>query len=329
MKKLLYLFILPLVMVACKSNQSAGEGGAYQRTSPEFCADSAYSYVAKQCSFGPRTMNSAAHDSCGNWIAQKFEQFGAKVTFQDADVKLYDGTPVRSRNIIAQINPDAPLRVMICSHWDSRPWADNDSDSLKHRTPIDGANDGASGVAVMMEIARQVHLQGDTCSLQIGLDLVCFDAEDCGTPKFDDDGEDHEATWCLGSQYWSEQRVAAGYSPNYGILLDMVGGKNSHFKKEAYSLMYAPMIVDKVWNIAQLLGYSEYFKNDNGGGVTDDHVPVNRSGIPCIDIIGNDADGTSFPATWHTVNDNINNIDKKILGAVGQTLMEVLWNEKE
>ena len=327
MKKLLYLLILPLVVVACKSNKSAGDGVAYQQTSPEFCVDSAYSYIAKQCSFGPRTMNSVAHDSCAEWIAEKFEQLGAKVTFQDADLHLYDGTPVRSRNIIAQINPDAPVRVMICSHWDSRPWADNDNDSLKHHTPIDGANDGASGVAIMMEIARQVQLQGDTCRLQVGLDLVCFDAEDCGTPQFDDDGEDHEDTWCLGSQYWGEQRVSAGYCPRYGILLDMVGGGNSEFCKEALSLRYAPMVVDKVWNTAQLLGFGKYFKNENGGGVTDDHLQVNNSGIPCIDIIGNDTESSHFPRTRHTINDNISHIDKPTLNAVGQTVMEVLWNE--
>jgi len=331
MKKLLYLLVLPLLVVACKTNKSSQDTVAYQRVSPEFCADSAYTYIANQCAYGPRTMNSEAHDACGEWIANKFEAYGAKVTYQDADLKLYDGTPIKSRNIIAQINPDAPVRIMICSHWDSRPWADHDASDTNHHTAIDGANDGASGVGVMLEIARQIALQGDTCKVQVGLDLVCFDAEDCGTPEFDDDDTaDHSDTWCLGSQYWGLQRVSAGFCPKYGILLDMVGGKNTVFKKEMYSMRYAPTVVDKVWYMAQLLGYSNIFKNDEKGGITDDHVQVNLSGVPCIDIIGCDKDDPDFgfPKTWHTVNDNVQNIDKDILKAVGQTLMEIIWNEK-
>lgn len=330
MKKLLYLLVLPLLMVACKTNKSTQENVAYQRTSPEFCADSAFAYIAGQCSFGPRTMNSEAHDACGDWIQQRFEEFGATVINQYADLKLYDGTPIRSRNIIAQINPEADVRIMICSHWDSRPWADHDADQSKHHTAIDGANDGASGVGIMMEIARQVAMLADSCRLPIGLDFVCFDAEDCGTPEFDDDDEDHSNTWCLGSQFWAEQRISTGFCPRYGILLDMVGGKNSVFKKEAYSMRYAPSIVDKVWNMGYLLGYDKYFKNEKNGGITDDHVQVNMSGIPCIDIIGCDKDdaGFSFPKTWHTVDDNVHNIDKDVLKAVGQTLMEIIWNEK-
>lgn len=322
---------MPLLLTACGGGNNPGQGNVtYTRVSPEFCADSAYSYIASQCKFGPRVMNSTAHDECGDWIQQKFESLGASVINQYADLKLYDGTPIKSRNIIAQINPEAELRVMICSHWDSRPWADHDADESKHHTPIDGANDGASGVGVMMEIARQIQLQGDTCGVTVGLDLVCFDAEDCGTPEFADDGEsDTSNTWCLGSQYWGEQRVAAGFCPRYGILLDMVGNGNTVFKKEYYSMRYAPNIVDKVWYMAQLLGYSEIFKNEDGGGITDDHVQVNLSGIPCIDIIGSDTDDAhSFPRSWHTMNDNIHNIDKNTLKAVGQTLMEVLWNEK-
>lgn len=328
MKKLLYLLVLPLLMACGNSNKQGDSQVNYVRTSPEFCEDSAYSYIAKQCSYGPRTMNSEAHDACGDWIQSQFEMYGAKVINQYADLKLYDGTPIKNRNIIAQINPDAETRIMICSHWDSRPWADHDSDKANHHTAIDGANDGASGVGIMLEIARQVFAQGDTCRLSVGLDLVCFDAEDCGTPEFDDNNEDHADTWCLGSQYWGSQRIAEGFSPKYGILLDMVGSGNTLFKKEYYSMRYAPAIVDKVWNTAHLLGYSSMFKNDDGGGITDDHVQVNLSGIPCIDIIGCDKDGTSFPRTWHTVNDNIHNIDKNTLKAVGQTLMEVLWNEK-
>lgn len=329
---LISLSAFTLLLHSCGSSSNTPQSDVrYTQTSPEFCVDSAYSYIASQCSFGPRTMNSTAHQQCGDWIQKQFEQYGAKVTNQNAELKLYDGTPIHSRNIIAQIRPEAPVRIMICSHWDSRPWADNDKDEANHHTPIDGANDGASGVAIMLEIARQIQQQGDTCALQVGVDLVCFDAEDCGTPKFDDDDtSDNSATWCLGSQYWASQRVAEGYCPRYGILLDMVGNANTIFEKEAYSLRFAPAIVDKVWSTAHALGYADYFKGEAGGGVTDDHVQVNLSGIPCIDIIGGDRDDTfTFPRTWHTVNDNLQHIDKNTLRAVGQTIMEVLWNEKE
>lgn len=316
-------------MVACKSNKGTQEVETYKQVSPEFCVDSAYSYIAQQCSYGPRTMNSEAHDACGDWIAQKFEELGARVVSQNAELKLYDGTPIKNRNIIVQINPEATRRIMICSHWDSRPWADHDEDEAKHHTPIDGANDGASGVAVMMEIARQLQLQGDTCGVKIGLDLVCFDAEDCGTPEFANEEEagENSDTWCLGSQYWASQRMSEGYCPEYGILLDMVGGINSLFKKEYFSMQYAPNVVAKVWSTASLLGYASLFKNEDGGGITDDHLQVMKSGIPCIDIIGCDKDGASFPKTWHTVNDDIHHIDKNTLKAVGQVLMEVIWKE--
>lgn len=329
MNKFIYILSLPLFMAACSGGKTNQEVVSYERTSPEFCVDSAYAYIAEQCSFGPRTMNSEAHDACGDWIQRKFEEFGAKVTNQYAELKLYDGTPIKSRNIIAQTNMEAPVRIMICSHWDSRPWADHDTDESKHHTPIDGANDGASGVGVLLEIARQIQLQADSNKVQVGLDLVCFDAEDCGTPEFAESDEMSSSnTWCLGSQYWAEQRIAAGYCPKYGILLDMVGGKDSYFQKESLSLQYAPAIVDKVWYTAQLLGYGSLFKNEVGGGITDDHLQVNRSGIPCIDIIGSDKNGASFPKSWHTTNDNIHNIDKATLKAVGQTVMEVVWNEK-
>lgn len=334
MKKILYLLMLPLLVGACKSNNGSQNDGqesaAYQRVSPEFCVDSAYAYIEKQCSYGPRTMNSQAHDLCGEWIQQKFESLGATVKNQFADLKLYDGTPIKSRNIIAQINPEADVRIMICSHWDSRPWADHDSDESKYHTPIDGANDGASGVAVMMEIARQIQMLGDTCGVKVGLDLVCFDAEDCGTPEFDmEEGQNEDPnTWCLGSQYWAEMRIAEGYSPKYGILLDMVGGVNSYFKREYYSMRYAPTVVSNIWNTAHLLGHDNLFLDEDGGGITDDHLQVIKSGIPCVDLIGCDVDGASFPKTWHTMNDDIHHIDKNILKAVGQVLMEVIWKEK-
>lgn len=312
-----------LLLAACKNGTTTTET-VYEQQSPDFNADSAYLYIAEQCAFGPRVMNSEAHDACAAYIAAKFESFGAQVVNQDAEGTLYDGTKVQMRNIVASYNLNNPVRLMICSHWDSRPWADHDANADNHRTPIDGANDGASGVAVMMEIARQIQQKAP----EIGVDLICFDAEDCGTPEWDDHGEDNSWTWCIGSQYWAGKHHIDGYTARYGILLDMVGGSNCVFEKEAYSMAYAPSVVDKVWSKAIRLGYGDLFKNANGGGVTDDHVQVNMSGIPCIDIIARDANDNTFCKTWHTKNDNVGNINKQTLKAVGQTVMEVIYTER-
>ena len=318
---LLLLSLLPLLL-SCGGGKKPVAPETYEPQAPAFCEDSAYAYVAAQCAFGPRTMNSAAHEACGNWIAQKFKDFGATIHDQYADAKLHDGTAVRLRNIIASIHPDAETRILVSAHWDSRPWADNEEDEGLHHTPIDGANDGASGVAVMLELARQFSIaQEPTCAL--GIDFICWDAEDSGTH-----GEGSTTTWCLGSQYWAGKRHVEGYTARYGVNLDMVGGSKIIFCKEGLSLRYAPAIVDRIWNLAQRLGYGHYFKNDPCGEMVDDHLPVNQGGIPCVDIIGLDAEMGGFPDTWHTLNDNLAHINKATLKAVGQTMLELLWTEE-
>ena len=326
---------IPLLMVGCNGGKT--EDVEYVSSAPVFNEDSAYTYIAEQCAFGPRVMNSVAHDSCGDYIAEKFRGYGAKIYDQYADAKLYDGTPIKMRNIVASFNPDAPTRIIISGHWDSRPWADHDSDEAKHHTPIDGANDGASSVGVMIEIARQLKEDAETTgdsslfklNPNIGIDFICWDAEDCGTPSFAEEEQSGGNTWCLGSQYWSGVRHVDGYTAKYAINLDMVGGNQTVFYREGYSMNYAPTIVDKVWGAAHRIGYGEYFKYDAGvGHIIDDHLQVNQGGIPCIDVIGVDTSNGGFPATWHTVNDNINNINRETLKAVGQTMLEVIWTEQ-
>lgn len=296
-----------------------------QPVGPDFNADSAYIYLQEQCDFGPRTMNSTAHDKCEKWIIQKFEQYGCKVTTQKATLNGYDGTPLRSTNIMASYNPDATTRIMFCAHWDCRPWADNDPDSTNWRKPIIAANDAASGVGVMIELARILKGSG----LELGVDFICFDAEDYGTPQWFE-GEDPGDTWALGAQYFANN-LPEGYAPRYGILLDMVGGVGAKFYREGMSMQYAPAIVKKVWNAARQVGYGSYFPKDDGGMITDDHIPVNQTAnIPCIDVIPYypDCAQSSFGPTWHTIADNMDNIDKNTLKAVGQTMVQVLFTEK-
>ena len=296
-----------------------------QPVGPDFNADSAYIYLQEQCDFGPRTMNSTAHDKCEKWIIQKFEQYGCKVTTQKATLNGYDGTPLRSTNIIASYNLEATTRIMFCAHWDCRPWADNDPDSTNWHKPIVAANDAASGVGVMIELARILKGSG----LELGVDFICFDAEDYGTPQWFE-GEDPGDTWALGAQYFANN-LPEGYAPRYGILLDMVGGVGAKFYREGMSMQYAPAIVKKVWNAARQVGYGSYFPKDDGGMITDDHIPVNQTAnIPCIDVIPYypDCAQSSFGPTWHTIADNMDNIDKNTLKAVGQTMVQVLFTEK-
>ncbi|MBQ9362719.1 MAG: M28 family peptidase [Bacteroidaceae bacterium] len=343
------IIALSLILFSCGGGKKPIAPEIHEPSAPVFSEDSAYAYIAAQCSYGPRTMNSAAHDSCGNWIARKFMDFGLAVYDQYAASKLYDGTPIMLRNIIASFNPEASVRIFISAHWDSRPWADNEEDESLHHTPIDGANDGASGIAVMLEIARQLkrpttdplcpsdispsmgrshpdglppHRGGGLGRGSVGIDFICWDAEDSGSH-----GPNSSTTWCLGSQYWAGVRHVEGYTARYGVNLDMVGGSKTIFCKEGLSMHYAPAIVDRIWSTAQRLGYGNYFKNEECGEMIDDHFPVNQGGIPCVDIIGLDAEGDGFPDTWHTVNDNLSHINKATLKAVGQTILEVIWNE--
>ncbi len=286
---------------------------------PQFDADSAYQYVKAQVDFGPRMPNSKGHVACGNYLADKLAEHGAKVTNQYADLLAFDGTLLKARNIIGSYKPESKKRIALFAHWDTRPWADNDPDEKNHKTPILGANDGASGVGVLLEIARLINQQQP----ELGIDIIFFDAEDWGSSDVAD-------SWCLGAQHWARNPHVPNYNARYGILLDMVGGKNATFYKEAYSQQFAPDVNKKVWKKANQKGYGRYFIDEYGGGTTDDHLYVNRiAKIKTIDIVPHqpECEASSFGPTWHTVNDNMDNIDRSTLKAVGQTVLEVIYNE--
>ena len=326
MKKVLYALLLSVLAASCGGTKKAQDAGE-QKANPvavTFNADSAYTFCEQQCQFGPRVMNSEAHELCGQWIARKFRSYGLEVVEQKATLRGYDGTPLQSTNIIASYKPGVAPRLLVCAHWDSRPWADNDPDEANHRKPVMAANDGASGVAVMLEAAR---LLPD--SLGVGIDFVCFDAEDWGIPQWAD-AEDPGDTWALGAQHWAANPHCDPNTIRFGILLDMVGGQQARFYREGYSMQRAKKVVDKVWKAADVAGYSSYFLQEECGWVTDDHVPVNDvAGIPCIDIINHypACEQSSFGPTWHTIHDDMEHIDRQTLKAVGQTLLQVLFTE--
>ena len=291
-------------------------------TAPVFNRDTAFLFVQKQVDFGPRVPQTSEHAACADWIKSTFESFGWITQFQEAEVMGYDDQAMNIKNIIATINPDKKQRVLLCAHWDTRRIADQDKE--RQDEPILGADDGGSGVAVLMEVARAISLQ----AIDLGIDIVLFDAEDQGESS-SATRPYRQNTWCIGSQYWSKNRHPMVSKPYMGILLDMVGSKGARFPREGLSVKHAGGIVSQVWNEALDLGYSDMFVNENFNEIVDDHLFINDiARIPTIDIINlptNPSANGTFGHYWHTHKDNMNIIDKHSLGAVGEVLIQVLY----
>lgn len=277
-----------------------------------FSPDSAYAYVARQVAFGPRVPNTEAHRNTGDWLVAELRRHGAEVTEQKMTLKAFDGTSLNSRNILGQYNPDSNERILLLAHWDCRPWADEDSDVTKHNLPVDGANDGASGVGVLLEVARQL----GKAAPSKGVDILFVDAEDWGE-------EGNNDSWALGTRYFVENPPIEGYSPDCAILLDMVGGKDARFYREYFSECSASDLNDTLWQTAARLGFGEKFVNRIGTAVTDDHVELIEGGVPAVDIIEYKPD-TGFNEHWHTSHDNMDGISAETLGMVGNTVMTYL-----
>lgn len=328
-KVILWSFVATLVFSSCgnkaSNNATTSTSAKYEQVSPSFNADSAYNFVAKQVDFGPRVPNSVAHLACGDYLTAELKRFGADVTEQKMVVTTYDNTKLNARNIIGSYAPEKSDRILLFAHWDTRPFSDADANPDNHHKPVLGANDAGSGVGVLLEVARIIQQK----SPNLGVDIIFFDAEDYGPASFIDNPPAGD-WWCLGSQYWSKNPHKANYNARFGILLDMVGAPNAKFFKERFSDRYAGNIVGKVWGTASLLGYESYFVNQMGGAITDDHIPVNENmRIPSIDIIQFDPNTESgFGSYWHTTNDDMSNISKETLKAVGQTVLEVIYKEQ-
>ncbi|MBJ2161206.1 MAG: M28 family peptidase [Muribaculaceae bacterium] len=314
---------------ACGRNSNATQQNTNQTKTTDvlgaFNADSAYSYIDHQVAFGPRVPGSEAHRQCRDWLIASLKRFGADTVYvQDAQVKAYNGDKLPITNIIASYNSGASKRVLLAAHWDSRPWADKAFDANDRTKPVPGANDGGSGVGVLLEIARNLAARQPS----VGVDIAFFDAEDYGKYEGFEDSSD---TWCLGSQYWAKNMIpySAYNKPVYGILLDMVGGRGARFHYELFSQEYARLATVKVWGEAEKLGYSDYFIREKGAPVTDDHVVLTRAGIPTTNIIESiNSETQSFNPTWHTLDDTMANIDRASLKAVGETVLNVVYKER-
>lgn len=325
MKKFLYIVLCPFVLLtACTQKQAVVDR-------PSFNADSAYAYIQGQMAFGPRVPNSKAHNDCAVWLIQQLRAKGAVVELQKGIMPDYRGQMQQIYNVIAHFStPEIASRprILLCAHYDTRPWCDEEEDYDDRSYNVPGANDGASGVGVLLEVARQLSLRD---SLSTPVDIIFFDCEDMGTPHFYT-GQELEDTWCLGSQLWATNyanKNLTGEAPNryrYGILLDMVGAPDASFPRELYSTQYAANYQEQIWRAAEKLGHGRFFINQQAYPITDDHYYINKiAGIPCVDIIHYDArNATGFASWWHTRQDDMSNISTATLQAVGEVIMTQL-----
>ena len=326
MKRFVIIAACLLVLAGCKNNKPSPDDGGNavdytQVAVPAFNADSAFSLVSMQLDFGPRVPGSQAAQKCAAMLADRLGRSCDTVILQPFQATLWDASRKRGINIIGSLNPSATKRVLVAAHWDSRMWADHDPDDANHHSPVPGANDGASGVAVILEMARVMSQMPPS----VGVDFVLFDLEDQGQPEWADGYTDN--TWCLGSQHWAQNRHIPYYSAIYGILLDMVGAYEPRFTKEQVSRTYAPGLIDKIWAVAAALGYGNVFVNTNTDPILDDHLYVNQmAGIPMIDIVQN-SPTTSFFSHWHTTTDDLSSVSPKTLAMVAEVVMKTIYGD--
>lgn len=314
----LVLLVLLVVLVSCNKQTATVER-------PSFNSDSAYAYIEGQMAFGPRVPNSKAHNDCAVWLIQQLRAKGAKVELQRGQMPDYRGNMQQIYNIIAHFStPEIASRprILLGAHYDTRPWCDEEADYADRYYNVPGANDGASGVGVLMEIGRQLGQRIADSTLRTPVDIVLFDVEDMGTPRFYT-GMEREDTWCLGSQLWAKSNTLPY---RFGIVLDMVGAPDASFPRELYSTQYAQNYQQQIWRAAEKLGYGALFSQQQSYPITDDHYYVNYiAGIPCVDIIHYDiSNGTGFASWWHTRNDDMSNISRSTLQAVGEVVMSQL-----
>lgn len=332
--KIICFYSALLFLVSCGNNEQKTENPPEEVVKetgpvqpkipvPKINADSAFHFLKKQVDFGPRVPGSKAHEQCGNYLSKELKRFGFSVVTQRAPIHTFDQKEFKLYNIIGSYLPEKSNRILLMAHWDCRPFADAETDPALRNKPIDGADDGASGVAVLLEIARQISLTQP----EIGIDIFFTDLEDYGQPD-DSPLPKMEDSWCLGTQYWCSSPHVAGYTARFGILLDMVGAKGAVFPKEGTGLYFAPDIIDKVWKLAGHLGYASYFVNNEMHSTTDDHLYVNKNlKIPTIDIVHMRPDGRGYGDHHHKQKDNLENINPEVLRVVGQTVLEVLFRE--
>lgn len=316
------IYVLLLLCVSCAKQQQSSTADVRCA----FSADSAYTYIAQQLAFGARVPGTDAHEACGDWLVSELARHGAQVKSQYGTMTNYAGRPQAIRNIVALLEGNTTHAILLCAHWDCRPWSDEEELYENRFEPVMGANDGASGVGVILEMVRQLSLRKLRGEFVPSVQVVFFDCEDMGTPAhFTGSQRDH--TWCLGSQLWASEYKKSLLKIQYGVLLDMVGDPSATFPREYFSMQYAGSYVERLWREASKLGYGRYFvQQATYYPITDDHYYVNTiAGIPCLDIIDYKMNTeTGFAPWWHTQHDDIQNINKQTLQAVGETVLTTI-----
>ena len=307
-----WLALPGLMLAAC--NQGGAEAGvsssviaAGDRAAPDFRGDTALALLRRQVEFGPRVPGTEGHSAQLAWMTAYLRERADTVETQPFTHTGPRGERLDLTNVLARFRPELRERVLLLAHWDTRPTADSEPTPERRAQPIPGANDGASGTAVLLELANV--LSGH--SPPIGVDLLFVDGEDYAP--------DH---MYLGAK-WFARNLPPGYEPYYGILLDMVGDRDPRYPQEGYSTRYAPEVVERVWRMAERLGYGALFPRSPGIPVTDDHIPLNEAGIPTINII--DFDYGPGNAHWHTLEDDLHNVGPEGLEAVGTVVAELIF----
>lgn len=276
---------------------------------PNFDGKHAFEHIETQCAFGPRTPNSPAHDQCREYLLRTLQEAAPICRIQQfIHIDTLKKDTLHLTNLIASFNPKHKTRILLCAHWDCRPWADKEPDTTLHRLPVPGANDGASGVAVLLVMADIMKSNVPP----IGVDIVFFDGEDYGR-------DDYPEGWLLGSRYFVQN--IGGYRPAAVILLDMIGDSDLQIYREYYSNNHARWLVDKFWTAAKIEGAGHFF-DEVRHTVLDDHVPFLQAGIPAIDVIDMD-----YPF-WHTLADTPDKCSESSLGEVGRTLVRFVYDSK-
>jgi len=275
---------------------------------PPFEEANAYRYLVKQCDFGPRNPGSEGHRACLNYLTAELRKYADRVrvyNFVHYDERLKKNIPMA--NIIANFQPEKGERLLFSAHWDTRPWADQDPNPANRAKPILGANDGASGVAVLLEVARVLKAHPPT----VGVDLIFFDGEDYG-----DAG--NAESFSIGSKEFAQNRDP-NYLPKYGVLLDMVGDADLLLYQEGNSVRYAPEVVNRVWGKARELGIQEFIPEVGYEVSMDDHLRLLAVGIPCIDVIDFNY------RYWHTLQDTPDKCSAASLGKVGRVMLGLIY----
>jgi len=296
--------IVPMLIACSAQNSGSATTSGSDTIPPEFSVDSAWAYLERQVAFGPRVPGMPGHAAQLAWMDEFMRARADTVIRQPFTHTASNGRTLEMTNLFARFRPGERNRILVLAHWDTRPTADSERDATRRAQPIPGANDGASGVAVLLELANVLSRH----SPPIGVDLLFVDGEDYGPDEPD---------MYLGAKHFAA--TMTGYRPLYGVLLDMIADQSPRFPIEGHSQQKAPEVVDRVWRQAEDLGFGHVFVREHGISITDDHLPLNDAGIRTIDIIDFDY------APWHTLDDDLEHVAPRGLGIVGSVLTALIY----